>query len=656
MDPSEADARYGATAMRALDGALLIAAREPQAALTQARKAVEAVALHLYARELGDPEAAPKRLMLDDLLKALSKQRLIPEGVGMHFGTVQRYGNYGSHPQADDASVGNTVAFNQPCIESLRFIARWYVKDKLRLAEAEVPENVRAFALSSGATQPDPAPHATGPRQVTTSAAPSAADPFGLMGACLDGKYEIEAMVAEGGFGAVYRGRHLTLEKPIALKVLKSPPDATEKARAAFVEGFALEAKTIARLEHPAIVKVLDFGVSQLVAGAPAPWMVLEWLTGETLGHELDRRRGTPGRSPVDCLALLHPVLEAVAYAHAQGIAHRDIKPANIMLPPPSASAQGGPSDSRPRPPTGSFGRRGELGARLLDFGIAKIMRADEGEASGHTHTQSSMVAFSLPYAAPEQVSGTRTGPWTDVHALALVLVEMLVHQKPYIAKDPQELYMAILSPIRPTPARFGLDVGPWEAVLARALAPRPADRYQSAGDLLDALAAEVPSASKPLSGAAPPARTDAWAPPTTGPAAPPETLRGAEVSPPRAEPRRRGLLLAGAALGVAALVGGLLVRNAASAPPAPSARPSPTVAALAVAAPPAPPAPPAPSAPAVAADDAAPVAADAAVAPTEVAEDDDSSSRRGRRRRRSRRHGEGRDAPAAAPQRIHAD
>ena len=301
-------------------------------------------------------------------------------------------------------------------------------------------------------------------------------DPFRLVGERLDGKYEIRAVVAEGGFGVVYRADHRTLRKPVAVKVLKVPADLAGATRKQFLQKFELEAQTIARLDHPAIVRVLDFGASPMPEGEAAPWMVLEWIEGITLEADLDARRGGAGRTPLECLELMRPVMEALAYAHGEGIAHRDLKPGNLML---------------------TTVRRTERLLRVLDFGIAKVMTPEESGGSGATATQTKLQAFSPQYAAPEQISATRTGPWTDVHALGLIITELLTGVAPYGAADTAELYAAVLSPQRPTPARVGIDVGCWEAVLARAVAFRPADRFPDAGALFDALRAEVPARTK---------------------------------------------------------------------------------------------------------------------------------------------------------------
>src|SRR6188472_2824722 len=153
-------------------------------------------------------------------------------------------------------------------------------------------------------------------------------DRFGLAGTTVAGRYRVERQVAEGGFAVVYRAFQIALDRPVALKVLKTPPALGDAARARFEQRFATEARTIAKLQHPYIVDVYDYGVSPMPSGETAAWMALEWLEGETLERELDRRRGAGGRTSAETVALLRPVIEAVAYAHRRGVVHRDIKPA----------------------------------------------------------------------------------------------------------------------------------------------------------------------------------------------------------------------------------------------------------------------------------------------------------------------------------------
>lgn len=311
-------------------------------------------------------------------------------------------------------------------------------------------------------------------------------DPFGLVGTTLERRFAIDRVVARGGFGVVYQGRHITLKKPVAVKVLFIPTGLGPQEKQAFLLSFEQEAQTLAALEHPAIVRAYDFGIARPPGRRELPWLALEWLDGDTLATVL-AARAAPYR-PAEALATLRPVMQALAFAHARGVAHRDIKPANVMLPRAAGEASAEP-----------------LGARLLDFGIAKIMRPDEAVGSGATRTMAAFSAFSTPYAAPEQKNGTRTGPWTDVHAIGLVLTEMLTGRAPYPGDDPVTVELAIVAPTRPTPARHGVDVGAWEPVLARAVALNAADRYEDLRALLAALEAEVPGeASRAPTPAAP--------------------------------------------------------------------------------------------------------------------------------------------------------
>jgi hypothetical protein len=373
-------------------------------------------------------------------------------------------------------------------------------------------------------------------------------DEFGLLGTAIEGKYVVESVVAAGGFGVVYRGRHAVLGSPVALKVLKVPPDMRESVRASFVQMFLNEARIVASLTHPAVVRAVDFGAVEYADGVAAPWMALDWIDGATLARDLDARRGRGGRSPAEALALLTPVLEALAEAHEASVVHRDLKPGNVMLP-------------------SGRGRRGAVEARLLDFGIAKVMGGDDTATSGQTQTHSALPAYSPRYASPEQVSRMRTGPWTDVHALGLLLTELLVDRAPYEG-DQLRLTAQAMAATRPTPARFGVDVGPWEAILARAMALHPSDRYAHAGELLSALESTVAEAERARAAARPAASllvdepTLARALPAAAPPAP--TASGAGTisavvvpeAPPAARGRWRPVAAALAVAAAAALAG----------------------------------------------------------------------------------------------------
>lgn len=288
------------------------------------------------------------------------------------------------------------------------------------------------------------------------------ADRFGLCGSVIERRYRVSEPLAEGGFAVVYGGHHLLLDVPVALKVLRPLDDPA--ASAELVGRFLEEAKTVARLRHPHIVAILDAGV--LTRGAETlPWMALEWLHGQTLDAWLGARGPLSVREALD---LIVPLLHALGFAHGHRVAHRDVKPANVMI----VSTPAGPSP------------------RLLDFGIAKVLGGDETVGSGATGTLGGQRVFSPQFASPEQIAGTRTGPWTDIHAMGLLLTTLLTGQPPYEASGREELLAQAMDVRRPTPARVGLDVGPLEAVIRRAVALRPKDRFASCDEMRDALLA----------------------------------------------------------------------------------------------------------------------------------------------------------------------
>jgi serine/threonine-protein kinase len=145
------------------------------------------------------------------------------------------------------------------------------------------------------------------------------------------------------------------------------------------------------------------------------PFLVLEWLEGRDLASELAARRSP--LSEAEAVALLRPAVEALAFAHELGIAHRDVKPQNLFV---TRTARG-------------------LTLKVLDFGIAKAMQEGETATALATKTSSGFQAFSPVYGAPEQFASKKhgqTGPWTDVHALGLVLTEMVSGQSPYKGKS----------------------------------------------------------------------------------------------------------------------------------------------------------------------------------------------------------------------------
>lgn len=299
-------------------------------------------------------------------------------------------------------------------------------------------------------------------------------DPFGLVGAVLSGNYRLDRVIGEGGFGVVYRGAHLSLEQPIAVKVLKGLDGADPRINELVHEKFRLEARLLYTLSQSSlhIVRALDFGATTTPAGIWAPFIVLEWLEGRSLADDLtDRRaRGYRGRSLGEAFALLEPVAEGLSVAHRQNVAHRDLKPANVFLLAASS-------------------KDGALDAKVLDFGVAKIMK--EGESVG---TKGTLASFTWLYAAPEQLD-PRVGPTglaTDVYAFALLVTELLTDRRPVDEDGVAGIMRAAMDPVRrPTPRERGANVpDEIEAVCQRALAVDPSARYGNVTELWAALAA----------------------------------------------------------------------------------------------------------------------------------------------------------------------
>jgi hypothetical protein len=220
--------------------------------------------------------------------------------------------------------------------------------------------------------------------------------------------------------------------------------------------------------------------------------MALEWLDGEPLDAWLAARRGHPVRE-AEAVALLRPAIEGLAFAHAEGVAHRDVKPANIFV---------------------VSGRQGRS-TKMLDFGIAKAMQEGETATQLKTRTSSGFSAFSPSYGAPEQFLAKRygpTGPWTDVHALGLILTEMTTGRPALEGEEQAEFFIAATSDVRPTPSSRGGSVSnSFEIVCRRALACAAADRYRNAEELLTALDMALsgpPVAALPNNPAGPPVAT----------------------------------------------------------------------------------------------------------------------------------------------------
>ena len=329
---------------------------------------------------------------------------------------------------------------------------------------------------------PPPPPPATSPEYAGAAlAAPASVptptsglrDPFGIVGTTQAEVFAIEAVIAHGGFGVIYKARHVRFRAPVALKCLKIPAHLSPEQRMEFFERFRAEGEVMFRLSGsiPEVVRPLHVDALKLPDGRFVPFIALEWLEGETL-KDVIVRRITDGKAPISlprAVVLLSPVARALGRAHhfpgpdgPLAILHCDLKPDNLF----AAKTDGG-----------------EL-FKIFDFGIAKVRSAASRVAGGATEADATSSMFTPAYAAPEQWAPDKygqTGPWTDVYALALTLTEM-VTQKPAIDGAPAAmLAQAMDATKRPTPRRLGLDIPPAiDGIFVKALAVDPKHRYQS--------------------------------------------------------------------------------------------------------------------------------------------------------------------------------
>jgi serine/threonine protein kinase len=222
------------------------------------------------------------------------------------------------------------------------------------------------------------------------------ADP--LIGRTIADKYRVERLLGRGGMGAVYEGRHLLLDRSVAIKVLHQNMSADEKAASRFIR----EAKASAKIEHPNAVTIHDFGV--LKDGSA--YLVMEFIRGRSLRQILMQKKNLDTRQAADWIIQVCNVLEA---AHQQGIIHRDLKPENVML---KESADG------------------SLLVKVVDFGLAKLVTGEGG--SGTNLTQPGEVLGTPHYMAPEYYEGEEVDKRADIYAIGVILYEMLSGDAPF--------------------------------------------------------------------------------------------------------------------------------------------------------------------------------------------------------------------------------
>ncbi len=284
----------------------------------------------------------------------------------------------------------------------------------------------------------------------------------GLVGRSFGG-FKVTRLIARGGMGVVFEGMQESLDRPVAIKFLY--PHLSDDDR--FRDRFEREARAAARLNHPNIVRILDFGVD-----GGLYYMIQDLIIGESLRDRLTELHSSGGTLRTDAvIAIIEPVGRALAYAHEHGYVHRDVKPGNVLLD-------------------------GNGQAYLTDFGVVKIAGANSLTAAG-------MIIGTPEYMAPEQSAGViDVGPAADQYSLAVVTYEMLVGRVPFQAPTPAAVMRMHLTDPPPPPR----SVVPWfpeevEKVLSRALAKEPFDRYPSVADFVADLKESIARAQQAAGG-----------------------------------------------------------------------------------------------------------------------------------------------------------
>lgn len=286
-----------------------------------------------------------------------------------------------------------------------------------------------------------------------------------LIGQVLAGKYRIDDKIDEGGMGCVYRATHVLMEKVIAVKVLHPALAADDK----IVQRFTREAKAASRISHPHAINVTDFGESE----NGIVYLVMEYLRGRTLKDVVRADGPMPLARTVEIVRQVAGALEA---AHNEGVVHRDLKSDNIML----EEATGGDW------------------AKVLDFGIAKIQQTERSiHETDPGLTAPNLIIGTPQYMSPEQCSqASAIDARSDVYSFGVIVYELLAGHVPFTGDSPTAIMMKHIQEPPPSILEERADL-PAEVgrVIARALAKKPEDRFQSAGELSAALASAAEGA-----------------------------------------------------------------------------------------------------------------------------------------------------------------
>jgi len=336
-------------------------------------------------------------------------------------------------------------------------------------------------------------------------------------------KVRIEKLIGRGGMADVYVGRHTTLNRPMAVKILHPHMTVNADLRRRFRD----EAQAVAALRHPNIVQVIDFDVIE-----DRPYIVMELLEGMPLNEYLRALHGMGHTLPLDTVGhLLTYLTSALDYAHDRQIVHRDVKPANIIL-------RAGETPIRPKMPLAA-----DVEPVLTDFGVARI-------ATSTTPTISGTILGTPAYMSPEQVRGEAVDRRSDIYALGIILYEVLAGKLPFNPENDTPASILFKHVHEPPPVVPNVSPA-IQRVVEKALAKDRDARYQQA----EQLAADFKAATQSKAAASPP-------PPavTAVAAAPARKTEPPVPAVAERKPRPSLALIAGLVIGAIVLVGGVVV------------------------------------------------------------------------------------------------
>jgi serine/threonine protein kinase len=274
-----------------------------------------------------------------------------------------------------------------------------------------------------------------------------------LLGTALAAKYEFIDILGEGAWGIIFRAHHPLLDKPVAIKMMRAWQIDQEA-----ISRFQTEARAVSRLDHPTIVRLYDFGITE----HHSPYMVMEFVEGQNLDQMLEKFSSAP---PVVAVQIMTQMAEGLAHAHSAGIIHRDIKPSNVML---------------------KYGADGRFVVKILDFGLARLL--DKARQA----TQGAQFMYGSPlYIAPEVIKGADADARSDIYSCGCILFELITGDTAVHGTTLDEVFNCHISGGIATLQKLRPDLGPMpdlQAVLNMALHKDPGSRFQTAAQFEAAL------------------------------------------------------------------------------------------------------------------------------------------------------------------------